>query len=143
MYGLATDDSHNYHQFGAAFSNAGRGWVMVNAPALTPEALIAAMEAGSFYASTGVTLERIAYADHKLDVAVKAEKGVGYTIDFIGVKKDGDRPEVLKSVQGTAAVFDVTSEYLFVRARITSDKKKENPFKEGDVEMAWGQPVGH
>jgi hypothetical protein len=141
MYGLATDDSHSYHQFGTAFSNAGRGWVMVYAQALTPEALIAAMEAGSFYASTGVTLERISYADRKLDVAVKAEKGVGYTIDFVGIKRDGDRPEVLKSVRGKAATFDVTSEYLFVRARITSNKKKENPFKEEDVEMAWGQPV--
>ena len=34
MYGLATDDSHNYHEFGKAFSNAGRGWVMVESETL-------------------------------------------------------------------------------------------------------------
>ncbi|NJM26745.1 MAG: histidinol-phosphatase [Bacteroidia bacterium] len=34
LYGLATDDSHSYHEFGAAFSNAGRGWIMVHATRL-------------------------------------------------------------------------------------------------------------
>jgi hypothetical protein len=141
MYGLATDDSHSYHEFGGAFSNAGRGWVMVNAKALTPEALIAAMEAGAFYASTGVTLDRLVYNGHKVSVSVKAEKGVRYTIEFVGVKKGEAMSTVLKAVSGASADFDVLPEYLFVRARITSTKKKVNPFQEGDVEMAWGQPV--
>jgi hypothetical protein len=141
MYGLATDDSHNYHEFGRAFSNAGRGWVMVNAKALTPEALIAAMEAGAFYASTGVTLDRIAYKGHKMSVSVKAEKNVRYTIEFVGVKKGEAMSTVLKAVSGTSADFDMLPEHLFVRARITSTKKKMNPFQEGDVEMAWGQPM--
>ena len=30
---------------------------------------------------------------------------------------------------------------LYVRARITSDKLHPNPFKKGDFEMAWVQPV--
>jgi len=141
MYGLATDDSHNYHQFGAAFSNAGRGWVMVYARALTPQALIEAMEAGSFYASTGVTLEQTGYRDHKLEVAVRKEKMVDYTIEFVGVKKGEEKSSVLKSISGTRATYSVTPDYLFVRARIKSTKKKENPFQEGDVEMAWTQPV--
>ena len=57
LYGLATDDAHNYHAYDGEHSNPGRGWVMVRATALTPEALIEAMERGDFYASTGVTLE--------------------------------------------------------------------------------------
>ncbi|MDZ7649172.1 MAG: hypothetical protein U5K54_19505 [Cytophagales bacterium] len=46
MNGLVTDDSHNYHQFGLAFANAGRGWIMVQAESLQAEASIEAMEAG-------------------------------------------------------------------------------------------------
>jgi hypothetical protein len=141
MYGLATDDSHHYHEFGTAFSNAGRGWVMVQAKTLTPEALIAALEAGSFYASTGVTLARLDYNSHKIQLAIKAEKGIQYTIEFVGVRRGQAASEVLKTVPGTTATFDVTPEHLFVRARITSTKKKENPFQQGDVEMAWIQPV--
>jgi hypothetical protein len=143
MYGLATDDSHNYHEFGAAFSNAGRGWVMVRSAALTPEALITALEAGDFYASTGVVLEDVRYASNMLDVRIKPEPGVKYTIEFIGARKGKKAAEVLKTVQGTSATFKVTASHRFVRARITSDKLKPNPFQEGDREMAWTQPVGN
>jgi hypothetical protein len=31
MYGLAVDDSHEYHEFGSGRVNPGRGWVMVRA----------------------------------------------------------------------------------------------------------------
>ena len=141
MYGLATDDSHNYHQFGKAFANSGRGWVMVKANTLTPAALIEALEAGSFYASTGVTLGDVSYKNHTLTVSVKPEPGIVYTIEFIGVLKGTDKSSVLKTVKGATASFKVTQKYLFLRARITSTKKKENPYQENDVEMAWTQPV--
>lgn len=141
MFGLATDDSHNYHEFGKAFSNAGRGWVMVRSASLTPEALIAAMEAGDFYASTGVTLEDVRFANGKLDIRVQPEAGVSYTIEFIGARKGKKKSEVLKSVMGTGASFNITGSHQFVRARITSSKLKPNPFQDGDHEMAWTQPV--
>jgi hypothetical protein len=38
----------------------GCGWNMVQAGERTPEALLAALRRGSFYASSGVTIERIA-----------------------------------------------------------------------------------
>lgn len=141
MYGLATDDSHNYHQFGKAFSNSGRGWVMVKAKVLTPEALLSALEAGQFYSTTGVTLDQVTYNKHKITVAVKQEAGIQYTIDFIGVPRGQEKSTVLKTVTGTKAEFIVTDQHLFVRARVTSSKKKDNPYQEGDVEMAWIQPV--
>jgi hypothetical protein len=141
MYGLATDDSHNYHQFGKTFSNSGRGWVMVKAKALTPEALLLALEAGQFYATTGVTLDKVSYIKHKITVAVKQETGIQYTIEFIGVPRGQQKSTVLKKITGTKAEFTVTDQHLFVRARITSSKKKDNPYQEGDVEMAWTQPV--
>jgi len=53
------DDSHHYHSHGVGKSNNGRGWVMVRSERLDPPSIIAAMEAGEFYASSGVSLSRI------------------------------------------------------------------------------------
>ncbi len=50
MYGIAVDDSHNYHEQMLGKSNSGRGWVMVRSRHLTPESIVRAMEAGDFYA---------------------------------------------------------------------------------------------
>jgi hypothetical protein len=141
MFALATDDSHNYHQFGSAFSNAGRGWVMVNAEALTPEALIKAMEAGNFYASTGVELAELKVEKKRITIKVKAEPGINYQIHFIGVSKKDNQAHEFKVISGTEGHFTLSSEHLFIRAKITSSKLKANPFRDGDYEAAWTQPV--
>jgi hypothetical protein len=141
MYGLATDDSHNYHQVGSAYSNAGRGWVMVYADSLKPASLVSALENGDFYASTGVTLTEVTVKNNTLKIKIDPSDNVKYTIDFVGVAKGEEKSRVLKSLSATEASLELTDQYLFVRARITSDRIKENPFKDGDVEMAWTQPV--
>jgi hypothetical protein len=141
LYGLATDDSHNYHQFGSAYSNAGRGWVMVKADSLTPTSLVHAMERGSFYATTGVVLNEVAVSGEDLTVSVAAQPGVNYNISFIGAVKGNTETRVLSEVTGPDATFKITKDLLFVRARITSDKLQVNPFQEYDVEKAWTQPV--
>lgn len=141
MFGLATDDSHNYHQFGGAFSNAGRGWVMVLAESLSAEALITAMEAGRFYSSTGVTLSEYTFENNEIKIQIVAESGVEYKIEFLAVNKGDAEVITFNPVLGTNATFKVTEEFLFARARITSNKPKPNPFQEGDFEMAWTQPV--
>ncbi len=141
MYGIATDDSHSYHTFGSEYSNAGRGWVMVHTDQLAPANLIEAMENGRFYASTGVTLAKAEYTDRKLHIEVVEEPEVSYEIQFIGVRKDSEAPEVIKTVQGSKADFAVTDEWLFVRAKVISDRLQPNPFREGDFEVAWTQPV--
>lgn len=140
MYGLATDDSHHYHKFGSKYSNAGRGWVMVKSKTLHPHALISAMEAGDFYSTTGVILERIQFENNTLSVNIKAEEGVTYTTEFITAHKDYSRGEIVKTVEGTEASYILPKDHLFVRAKITSSKLKENPYMEGDVEIAWTQP---
>jgi hypothetical protein len=141
MMGLATDDSHHYHLFGTQYSNAGRGWVMVRADSLTPASLIRAMEAGDFYATTGVILDDIEVREKSLHVDVREEPGVTYEIQFIGATSQDQNTSVLKSVTGPEATFELQDSYIFVRARIVSDKKKENPFNDGDFETAWTQPV--
>jgi hypothetical protein len=141
MFGLATDDSHNYHVKGRNWSNAGRGWIMVHADALNPKSLIEAMEEGDFYASTGVDLKSLKLENNRLSIEVKKEKGVNYQISFIGCKKGQTEPEVLKSLNGNKATFELTDETLFVRAKIVSTKLHENPIEDLIYESAWTQPV--
>ena len=141
MFGLATDDSHNYHQYGSEFANAGRGWVMVQAESLNAGTLIEAMEAGRFYSSTGVSINLVEFENNELKIEVAAEEGVSYKIEFIGVSKNESEAHVLNAVDGAEGSFVVTDEYLFVRAKITSSKLQTNPFYDGDFEVAWTQPV--
>lgn len=141
LLGLATDDSHNYHLFGDKYSNAGRGWVMVLADSLKPASLIDAMEAGDFYSTTGVMLEDVGVRMGALHIKVKPEEGVQYEIQFIGATGQDRHTRILKRSSGTAASIELLDTYSFVRAKIISDKLKENPFQEGDYETAWTQPV--
>ena len=141
MYGLGTDDSHNYYFFGPTFSNSGRAWVMVNAPELRPRALIEAMEAGRFYATSGVTLKQLPQVGKSLAVRVKAEPNVTYRIQFFGVRKDRKQAELLREVADTTATYALPDDVWFVRAKIISSKDKYNPFMPGDVETAWTQPI--
>jgi len=141
MYGLATDDSHNYHNKGQDWSNAGRGWIEVRAESLSPRSLIDAMETGDFYASTGVELKDLIIDKSKIAVEVMQEEGVIYKIEFVGCKKGKDVPEVLMSINGAKASFELTDDLLFVRCKITSSKLQENPIENILYETAWTQPV--
>ena len=145
LYGLATDDSHHYLEYKVGMSNPGRGWIMVKAKALTPESIIEAMEKGDFYATTGVELADIKYNNNKLQVSVKAQNGIDYTIQFWGAADSSGTKtktrKLLKEVKGASASYTVKKEDMYVRAKIISTKPKENPFQEGDVETAWTQPV--
>lgn len=139
IYGLATDDSHNYHIFGDNKSNPGRGWLMVRAKELSAVALIDAMEKGDFYSSTGVELEKLHFAKGQLQVAVKEEENISYTILFYGSRGD-ETGMLLKEVKGTQANYELKEGDLYVRAKIISDQLKENPYQEGEFEVAWTQP---
>ena len=86
-----------------------------------------------------------------------------YRIDFIGTRRGFDtRNERILTATGAAlrvthrysdeigrvllAVDRPVGEYrlqgdeLYVRARVTSTRPKANPYREGEVEMAWVQP---
>ncbi len=83
LLGIATDDSHHYHKFGSKWSNAGRGWVEVRSTELNPNAIINAMEAGDFYASTGVELSKLDFNGNEISIEINSEKDVKYEIQFI------------------------------------------------------------
>lgn len=143
ILGIAVDDAHHYHEFSSRQSNPGRGWIQVKSSSLTPDALIAAMEQGNFYASTGVRLKDVHFDGQSLIIEVDAEEGVQYETEFIGVmenaKSEGAR--VLKREQGASASYTLSGNEMFVRAKITSDKPKQNGFTNSEYEVAWVQPV--
>ena len=147
LYGLATDDSHNYLEYKVGLSNPGRGWIMVRATELTPEAIIGAMENGDFYATTGVLLEDLQTKGKVLSVKVSPKKDAKYIIHFWGARvpkgKDSKSRKrvLLKEVAGTSASYTLTPEDLYVRAKIISDTPQKNPYQAGDVEKAWTQPL--
>ncbi len=140
MYGLATDDSHHYHRKDSKWSNAGRGWIMVQADSLNPKSLINAMEAGQFYASTGVELKELAFKNNTLFVEVKEDKNATYKISFVGCKKGQGEPEEFATNEGNKASFKLTNDMLYVRCKITSSKLHENPIEDLLFENAWTQP---
>lgn len=161
VFGVATDDAHEYHADTAAISPPGRGWVMVRAPseasALTPEHIVAALDAGDFYASTGVTLRDVRCADGRLDIEIDAASGASYRTYFIGTRRGQSlastpvlgvdsvtrRPTgdtlrttrhydegvgaVLAQVDGTSAHYDFAGDELYVRARIESSEPQIDP----------------
>ncbi len=164
MYGIATDDGHNYHQIPSRKSEPGRGWVMVLANELTPASLIENLEKGRFYSSSGVTLNRVVSDEKGLTIDIDGEPDVEYTVEFIGtrsgfdpastpvVDKDGNEMNVTRRYSedigkvfakstGTSASYQFTGDELYVRARITSTKIHPNPSTIGDFEQAWVQPA--
>ena len=145
LMGLGTDDSHHYHTTGMSRSTSGRGWVCVRAKSLTPESLIAAMEAGDFYASSGVTLRDVEYDARRrtLDVRIEPDGDARFTTQFIGTRAgSNDVGAVLATVEGRRATYTLTGDELYVRAVVTSSRPPANPSYAGQTAQAWTQPVG-
>ena len=58
VWGVASDDAHEYHTFDDRESpTPGKGWIVLQATSLTVPAVMEAMRSGRFYASTGISLE--------------------------------------------------------------------------------------
>jgi hypothetical protein len=144
LFGLATDDMHELHDF-PSVTNPGRGWIVLRAPALTMPAILAAMKAGDFYASSGVALDDVVRGRHALTVKIAAQAGVTYTTRFYGTRvKDGERGaigELLAEVEGSEATYRFKGDELYVRATVVSSRLHPNPYAKGDLETAWVQPV--
>ena len=166
LYGMATDDAHNYHATPTPGkqSRTGRGWVMVRAEKLDAASLIAAMEAGDFYASSGVMLRDVGHDRRGISIEIEPQPGVTFRTEFIGTRKGwdtasepvlGERGEslrttrryskdvgrILATAEGTIASYAFTGDELYVRARIVSSKLKAEAPVPDETEQAWTQPV--
>jgi hypothetical protein len=165
LFGVATDDSHDYH--GSDGATPGRGWTMVRAANLEPETLIKAIKAGDCYASSGVTLDDVKYdpKSKKLEINIHPEEGAEFTTQFIGTrlgydaksepratadgkskrltrKYSADVGQVFATVEGLNPTFQLTGDELYVRAIINSSKPPVNPVWKDQKQQAWTQPVG-
>jgi hypothetical protein len=146
LYGLATDDAHRFSPWGAGHPNPGRGWVMVRGSEAEPDAIITAMQAGEFYASSGVLIRDIRTDAGRYTVEIVAEDGVEYVTRFMGSRLDGTRntgsgSESLAQTSTNPASYVYEGDELFVRAVVESSRPHPNPHFEGDRERAWLQPV--
>lgn len=143
LYGLATDDTHDYHGERTR-AIGGRAWIMVRSRFLTPESIIRAMRAGDFYASTGVVLRDVLFEDGVLRLEIEPSGTEKFTTRFVGTIQGGeDSPGVvLKEVEGTLAEYRLSGNELYVRAIVTSDGTPEVPSSEFPFKRAWTQPVG-
>lgn len=158
IFAVASDDAHYFHRKHRTLSNPGRGWVMVNAPDLTPDSVVEALRKGQFYASSGVFLKEYKIEQDQLIVEIdktKTEKEmmegdvlgrvikektravVPWVIEFIGPKG-----VVLQKTIGTEAVFTLSAEHFsknsYVRAKITHERPVN-----GQIESfyAWANPI--
>jgi hypothetical protein len=143
LYALATDDAHDHHLEGPTKSNCGRGWIQVRARELSPAALIEAMRAGEFYASTGVELEDVRFDGRALTVDVAREDGLSYLTRFVGAARTDGEPGgvVLLETEADPAVYTLQGGEGYVRATVVSSRPQRNPAAPGDMERAWTQPV--
>jgi hypothetical protein len=127
LYGIAVDDAHHFKDPGnPKLAGPGRGWIVVRAAALTPRAILAAIERGDFYASTGVELTECRADAKSVAVAVKQESYAKYRIQFIG--RHG---AVLREALDSPATYTITGDEGYVRARVL----------ESNGRIAWCQPV--
>lgn len=141
LFGIATDDSHNYHIKSNNHSNTGRGWVMVNSQKLETSSLINSMEAGNFYSSSGILLKKVYNNNKKIFVEVKPEKGIVYEIIFMGYREGSYNVEELKRVTGTSSSYTFQENDIFVRVKIKSNDFIKNATRLGETKQAWTQPV--
>ncbi len=136
----------------------------VRSEKLDAASLIAAMEAGDFYASSGVTLRDVRHDAKGITIEIEPQPGVTFRTEFIGTRKGwdtasepvlGDKGEalrttrryskdvgrVLATVEGTSARYACAGDELYVRARIVSSKHKEGVLSPDEMEQAWTQPA--
>lgn len=152
LMGLGSDDTHNYHVPGMSRSTPGRGWIQVRSRELSADALIAAIRAGDFYASSGVTLKDVQYdpAGGRLSLTIEPAGDAKFTTQFIGtlapsgtaVPAQSDIGVVLATAEGLTASYQLKGNELYVRALVTSDQPAANPSFKDQRMQAWIQPVG-
>ena len=130
LYGLATDDAHYFKVEPApALPCPGRGWIVVRAAELSPQALLAAIARGDFYSSTGVELK--SYEADATAIRIELPEGdprnpLRYRTFFIG--KNG---AVLKQDDSLSPSYLFTGGELYVRARSEASNGT----------LAWTQPI--
>jgi hypothetical protein len=114
----AVDDCHDVS------TSCGKGWVMVNADECTLSAIMAQLEAGNFYASTGAVISNITLVDGTITIT---------TPDSSTIVWKGKNGTTLKTTTtATSDTYTFDDEESYIRVVITRDS---------DSKQAWSQPL--
>ena len=126
-YGVAVDDVHHLKRLGDhAAATPGHGWVVVRAAELSAAAILAALERGDFYASSGVELADYSVNGKEMAIKIKEQTGRKYRTIFIGAGG-----KVLKESITAVSEYRFTGKEKYVRAKVLDSNGK----------AAWTQPV--
>ena len=108
--GLAVDDAHIRPEH----PGWNGGWIVVNAPALTREAILRAIRAGHFYSTCGPEFRAIAYDGRRVHVETS-------TVQFarlVGPAHWGKRVGSFDGRRLTEATFEVPEEWVYAYLEI-------------------------
>lgn len=126
IYGIAVDDAHHFRgEFSVDRANPGRGWISVRARSLDPVEIMRQLEAGQFYASSGVQLADVVAGGNRLEIHIAPRGNFRYTTTFLG---SGGR--VLSVSSLNPAVYTLQGGEGYVRAKVSNSRG----------EAAWVQP---
>ena len=127
LYGIAVDDAHVFKRpWDTSAARPGQGWVMVRAERLAAREILAALERGDFYASTGVALEDYQADAKTISIKIKAVETSKYRVVFSGANG-----RVLHETTENPAVYQIRGDESYVRAKVI----------ESNGRVAWTQPV--
>ena len=124
LLGFATDDAHFYE----GLPGEKGGWIMVNSRELTNEAILAAINRGNFYSSTGpafksITLEK----GNKIVIETSPILYARLTGEPVGYKFRGSSD----GTPITQASFRLPDDWIFARLEIEDENGK----------IAWSNPL--
>jgi hypothetical protein len=126
LYGVAADDAHLFQRpLSQEWASPGKGWVMVRTLELSQDSILAALDRGDFYSSTGIALDGYEATDSTMSVWATPKSGRPVRVEFIG------RGGVLYSTTSSPAVYRFAGDEGYVRARAIG----------ADGTYAWMQPV--
>ena len=130
IFGVADDDSHNYHDYSFDMSNPGRGWVVVRAEELSRDAIVDALAAGDFYSSTGVMLDGLDITPDSISIRIAGYHDDVYK-DVFETRFSGSGGATLATSDAMDPKYVIRGDEGYVRATITSSNRMK----------AWTQPV--
>ena len=136
VYGIAVDDAHYFKRpWDARAPKPGQGWVVVRAPRLDAAALLASLEAGDFYASTGVELDDYSADAAGISLRVRAAGDTRYRLTLI------DATGEVETLDGPVARFTLTGRAGYARVVVRDSNGVHWPGRSRSSWMAGPEPA--
>ena len=131
IYGVATDDSHHYHDFTPRMANPGSGWICVQAESLSESSIMDSIKNGNFYASTGVYLDELVSSNNTINISIRTEDDDPLNLPEYVTTITGYEGDILHETDSLNVNYQLPKNAHYARATI----KSSEGFK------AWTQPI--